>query len=550
MQVDVTNFERYLTDHGEIGFVEQVIHSIARVSGLPTAKPMELVVFESGELGQVLNLDHNFVEVLVFGKKTMPIGTRVAKTGNPVQVPVGDELMGQMIDPLGYSIDQTKPAKKPKEFRPLERLAGGIMTRKNIDEPLETGTSMVDMVIPLGIGQRELVIGDRKTGKTTFLLRAMYNQIQYDTICIYAAIGKKQLDIKSVEAFLNEHKIMDKCIIVASTSQDPAGIIYQTPYAAMTIAEYFCDKGKRVLLVLDDLLIHAKFYRELSLLGRRFPGRNSYPGDIFYAHARLLERAGNYTTADGKGASITCLAVCETTQGDLSGYIQTNLMSMTDGHIFFDGELFSKGRRPAINPFVSVTRVGRQTQSTLRREINREMTSFLTLYDKVESFAHFSQEASTTVKKTLSTGEKILAFFDQTTVGTFSIPLQIFLFCMLWNGAWDNYSAPEMMVDMKRIIERYRNEPAFKKYVDDMIAGAKKFNPLLNTIKMIQAQVVTPRAAPVEAATAQKTVSLDQVLTNPAGPQANGQPANGQAQPAAAPTPAQAPNGQTPQQKT
>ena len=275
---------------------------------------------------------------------------------------------------------------------------------------------------------------------------------------------------------------MKSTIIVASSLEDPAGIIFLAPYAAMTIAEYFRDLGVNVLIVLDDLFTHAKFYREISLLGKKFPGRNSYPGDIFYTHARLLERAGNFIH-DKTEASITCLAVAETQSGDLSGYIQTNLMSMTDGHIYFDNDLFAQGRRPAINPFLSVTRVGRQTQTDVQRQINRELISFLTLFDKMQSFSHFGAEATASVKHTLATGEKIYSFFDQTELSLLPSTLQIYLFCLIWSGLWETATNEAMIVDITKIVAAYRSDQTVKKRVDTMVEGATSFNGFLQTIR-------------------------------------------------------------------
>lgn len=476
------NFTEYLDQTSEIGFVEEVLHALVYVNGLPTAKPQEIVVFETGEIGQVMGLQDKYTEVLVFSKNSIRAGTRAARTGEFMQIPTGHELLGQTIDPLGYSLDQTKPMPKPMELRPIDVTPTGISTRKRIQKPFATGMTLVDLIIPLGKGQRELVIGDRKTGKTSFLLRSVLSQAQEGTICIYAAVGKKKLDIKKVEDYFAENKVTDKTIIIASGIEDPAGIIYITPYAAMSIAEYFRDQGQDVLLVLDDLFTHAKFYREISLLAKKFPGRNSYPGDIFYMHARLLERSGNFITEKGE-AAITCLAVAETQAGDLSGYVQTNLMSMTDGHIFFDSNLFAQGRRPAINPFLSVTRVGRQTQTELKRQINRELTSFLTLFEKMQTFSHFGAEATATVKHTLRTGEKMYVFFDQTDVGLMPASMQLYLFCTLWSGIWEVEMPDTIRQDIANLLKLYKSDQAFLKEVDTMISSAKSFNGLINTVR-------------------------------------------------------------------
>src|SRR5581483_5765076 len=351
------DFLTYLKETEEVGYISQVINFLIEIEGLPSARLNELVVFETGEIGRITTIAHKSVEVITFSKTSVKVGTRVTRTNEFLMVGVGDGLLGKTVDPLGASLDPQNPIGKLSELRPIDVTPGGIDTRSRITKPLETGATLVDLIIPLGMGQRELVIGDRKTGKTSFLIQAILTQAKRGTICIYAAIGKKTLDIKKIEELFQKSGIAKNTVVVASSSQDPVGVIYLTPYTAMTVAEYFRDSGRDVLVVLDDLSTHAKFYREISLLGRRFPGRNSYPGDIFYTHAKLLERAGNFKTAKGP-VSITCLPVTEAVQGDLTGYIQTNLMSMTDGHIYFDNDLFSKGKRPAVNTFLSVTRVG------------------------------------------------------------------------------------------------------------------------------------------------------------------------------------------------
>lgn len=475
------DFAAQIKKIGEIGYVEQVLHSIVYVNGLPGAMPNELVVFETGERGQILSLTRDYAEIMVFSSRSLQVGIKASRTNTFLNIPVGEELLGQVINPFGEALDHLKPI-TTKTSRPVDVVPGGIVVRKRINKPLETGVSLVDLIIPLGKGQRELVIGDRKTGKTEFLLQAMLTQAKQGTICIYSAIGKKKLDIKRVEEFFDRNKIKDKTIIIASDSEEPASIIYINPYSAMTIAEYFRDQGKDVLIVLDDLLTHAKFYREISLLARRFPGRNSYPGDIFYTQAKLLERAGNFTYQKGE-SSITCLPVVETTQGDLGGYIQTNLMSMTDGHIYFDSDIFTQGRRPAINPFLSVTRVGRQTQSTLRREINRELVSFLTLYERMQRFVHFGAELSEIVKNTLSTGELIHSFFDQTADSSVDPRLQIFLFCVLWIGTWQGKTTPTMKGEIDIFIKAYEEKKKVREDINELISKAESFNKLLNDVR-------------------------------------------------------------------
>jgi len=483
------DFTAYLNQIQEIGYVEEVTDSIIHASGLPEAKPDEIVFFETGDFGQIFTLREDLVEILVFSKNPIKPGTRVVRTNSVLQVPVGFELLGRVVDPLGNSIDSIKPLKKMEYMRSLHSIPLGIAYRKSITTPFETGVSMVDMVMPLGHGQRELIIGDRKTGKTNFLMKTVLSQTKKGNICIYASIGKKKIDIKQLEEYFIKNKIMDKAVIVASGSEDAAGLIYLTPFTAMTIGEYFRDQGKNVVVILDDLSTHAKFYREISLLGKRFPGRNSYPSDIFFIHAQLMERAGNFVTPKGE-FSITCFPVAETMQGDLSGYIETNLMSMTDGHLYFDRDLFYQGRRPAINPFLSVTRVGRQTQSNLRREINREIISFFTLYEKMQSFIHFGTELNENIKATLATGEKLIRFFNQRYREIVPIDLQLIFFVMLWGNVFEEKDFEVIEEIFEKILNAYEKNPKMKEQIDNLIK-IDSFNKLLAEVKKQSPQILS-----------------------------------------------------------
>lgn len=486
----MNTFTTYLNTTKEIGFVEESVPSLAYTSGLPGARVSEIVTFETGEMGYVTALLEEVVEVLVFAKAPLRIGTRAARTGHNLQIPVGEKYLGKMIDPFGNLIDKNKPFQKPTQFMPIDVVPLGIENRKKIVTAFETGVSLVDMLIPLGKGQRELVMGDRKTGKSNFLYQTMIYQAKKGVICIYAVIGKKKFDIKHAEDTFIKAGIMDKTIIMASVADDPLASIYVTPYCAMTLAEYFRDQGKDVLLILDDLTNHAKFYREIGLLGKRFPGRNAYPGDIFFSHAKLMERAGNFVHQNGE-AAITCMPVVETVQGDIAGYIQTNIMSMTDGHIYFDTDLFARGRRPAINPFLSVTRVGRQTQTDLRRSLSREVTSFLTLLEKMENFSHFGAEASYSIKETLGTGDQLAEYFNQTADVVIELPLQIFIFTLLWYGVWKGQLAANMKTDINKIITQYRSDPSLQKQVGEIISGASSLNDFMTLLRTKITPLVT-----------------------------------------------------------
>ncbi|MBA3724698.1 MAG: F0F1 ATP synthase subunit alpha [Candidatus Levybacteria bacterium] len=482
------SFQYYLTTSEEVGFVEASNHSIVYVSGLPQATLQEIVMFETGEFGVILSLSRAQVEILLFSKYSIKAGTRVTRTGRKQEMPVGFELLGQTIDAFARPLEAGKIIEQPKVSRPIDIDPSGINTRKRITSPLETGVTMVDLLVPLGKGQRQLVIGNRKTGKTSFLYQTILKQARLGTICIYAGIGRKKTDIKKIENYFKASGIIDNTIIIASSSEDPSGITYLTPFAAMTLAEYFRDEGHDVLLVLDDLFTHAKVYREIMLIGRRFPGRNAYPADIFYTHARLLERAGNFVLANGSEHAISCFPVVESVEGDIAGFIQTNLMSMTDGHIYFDVEMFAKGNRPAINPFVSVSRVGRQTQTPLRLSLHRELVSFLTLHQRLENFSHFSAEAGTGIKKTMAVAERIFAYFTQGAADVKALDLQIIIFGILWIDYWND--TPTMERDIQTITHTYENTIEAQTMVKDVINSSQTLNDMLQLIKKRQEKLL------------------------------------------------------------
>jgi len=493
------SFQQYLNTTEEIGFIEACNQSIVYASGLPNATLQEIVVFENGEMGLILSLGRDQVEILLLSQYSVKEGTRVTRTGIKQEMPVGFELLGKSINPFGQPLNTSQTIESPKLSRPIDINPTGINTRKRIEQTFETGVTLVDMLIPLGKGQRELVIGDRKTGKTSFLYQTILKQATLGTICIYAGIGKKKTDIKKIEAFFQNAGIQNNTIIIASSSEDPAGVIYLTPYAAMTMAEYFRDEGHDVLIVMDDLFTHAKFYREIMLIGKRFPGRNAYPADIFYTHARLIERAGNFVLADGSEHAITCLPVVESVEGDIAGFIQTNLMSMTDGHIYFDVDMFGKGNRPAINPFVSVSRVGRQTQTPLRLSINRELISFLTLHNKLESYSHFSAEAGTDIKRTLAVADRIFAFFNQGANEVKNIDLQIIIFCLLWADYWQDLT--KMEKDIVVINQTYKTSMSAQTLVKDLVGNVQSLNELLQAVRKQQDKILRTFGVQVVTAT-------------------------------------------------
>ncbi|PJA55360.1 hypothetical protein CO165_03975, partial [Candidatus Roizmanbacteria bacterium CG_4_9_14_3_um_filter_33_18] len=430
------NYKHYLEKFGEYGEVVEVKQSLVVVEGLPNSRINEIVVFENGSFGQITDISDGLCRVALLKKSSqIKSGDKVSRTDSLLMIPVGEEFLGTMIDPLGEIIFPENKKIQKAEQRSVERGIGGIDKRAKIDKQLLTGVTLVDMLLPLGNGQKELVIGDRKTGKTSFLLTTVKNQIKLGKTVIFAAIGKKKTDINKILNYFISEKILDKIIFIVSGSDDSENLIYLTPYTAMTMAEYFRDRGTDTLVVFDDLSTHAKIYRQIALNSDKFPGRESYPGDIFYLHAHLLERAGNFRMGT-RTVSITCLPVAETIEGDLSGYITTNLMGITDGHIYFDLSIFTKGRRPAINLPLSVTRVGRQTQAPIYQQANHEITAFLSEYESLQNLAHFGAELSPNVKRVITRGERIIQVFDQKYSEIISSEMQLILLALAYSESF------------------------------------------------------------------------------------------------------------------
>lgn len=482
-------FIECMHENEEVGFVEKINHPVVYARGLPGVVYSEIVYFESGSMGMVTGLTVDHVEVLTFANLPVRVGEKVSRSGEVFKVPVGEGLLGQVITSLGSSMYQNKAIVGIEEYRGINPPPPPINKRERIRIPLETGVPTVDMLVPLGRGQRELIIGDRNTGKTTFVLQSMLYQAKQGTVCIYAGIAKKKHSIKKAEQLFQRNGISGNTVIVGSASSDPIANIYLTPYTAMTIAEYFRDKGRDVLLVLDDLSAHAKYYREVSLLSKKFPGRDSYPGDIFFAHARLLERAGNFNM-DGKISSITCLPVAASIEGDITGYIQTNLMSITDGHIFFDNAIFKSGKRPAINHFLSVTRVGRQTQNPIRWGVNRELSTFLYLHSKTERFIHFGAEINEGIRATIDMGKKIDQLFDQESEETYSMDVQIILFVLVWTGILKDETSGKIKFFKMKAQNLYDNDEKFRNKVKDLIGSSVDFNSLLGKVSSSHKELI------------------------------------------------------------
>lgn len=458
---------------------------MVKVSGLPGAFIGEGVTFEaplSGAEavsnvsedethGRVMSLEKDLAEILVLSRSPIAPGTRVARTGMQLTVSCGVGLLGHTLNTLGYIVTGARRRSALPEKRRIEGYPKGISSRERVSRFCETGVAVVDLLVPLGLGQRELIIGDRKTGKTHFLLQALLSQAKQGRVCIYCAIGKRKSEVKIIEEFLRKENVFRKVIIVVADAHSSPGEIFLAPYTAMTLAEFFRDCKKDVFLILDDLTTHAKFYREISLLIGRFPGREAYPGDIFYVHSKLLERAGCFKVDKGSAAlrqgserqaTITCLPVAESVASDLTGYIQTNLMSMTDGHIYFDNEIFFQGRRPATNIFLSVTRVGRQTQLPLFRDISGKVITSLKKYEEAQNFLRFGAELGPEIKSVIGFGDGFMKFINQVGFEPIPISLQAVMVSLLWQGFWDGEGSGA-------IIEAYSAHPSFRKLITGLV---------------------------------------------------------------------------------
>lgn len=475
-------FSYYRDELEEIGTITQINHPVVKIRGLPKVKLHELVLFESGGIGETVAVFPDVIDVVVFTRDTISPGTKVVRTNKTLSVAVGEKLLGKVINPFGLSLTDNMPIGELSEEREIDQQPSGIAERAIIHKPFRTGAVVVDMMVPLGKGQKELILGDRKTGKSSFLFTTIKNQVREGTIAIYAAIGKKKSDVKFLMETLQKENLLENTVIVATGSNDAPSLIYLTPFTAMTIAEYFRDQGRDVLIVLDDLSSHAQFYREISLTLRNFPGRDSYPGDIFYVQARLLERAGNFIHPTKGEVAITCLPVVDTVEGDFTSYIVTTLMGITDGHIFFDSNIFYKGRRPAVNIDFSVTRVGRQTQSKVKRDIIRELTSFNALYEKMQSLSHFGAELTTNVKQILTMGETISLFFNQHYTVIVPEEIQLILFCMLWL----RFISPDKdtLVKIRDSLIIAWEEKDVRQQFDEIIRDADSFNGLLRNVSL------------------------------------------------------------------
>ena len=422
----------------DIGTVVEAGDGVVTIHGLSSVKVNELLQFPNDIIGLALNLEEDSVGAVILGDYlSIKEGDEVRSTGRIVEVPVGDNLLGRVVDPLGRPMDG-KGDVSTSESLPVEKIAAGVVERKSVDEPVQFGLKIVDAMVPVGRGQRELVIGDRTTGKTSLCVDALINQKDSDIIGIYVAVGQKASKVAAVVTRLEEQGALDNTVVVSANASDSAALQYLAPYAGVTMAEYFMSQGKDVLIVYDDLSKHAWAYRQMSLLLRRPPGREAYPGDVFYLHSRLLERAVKLDDAYG-GGSITALPIIETQAGDVSGYIPTNVISITDGQLYLEPDLFNSGIRPAVNAGLSVTRVGSSAQKKAMKEVSGSLKGEMAQYDSLKTFAQFgTDDLDAITKQQLARGERLTELLKQNENEPLTFENQVSIFYAANQGSLDD----------------------------------------------------------------------------------------------------------------
>ncbi len=471
----------------EVGTVITVGDGISRVHGLDNAMAGELVEFQSGVMGLVLNLEEDNVGIAIFGEDTeIQEGDIVKRTGKIAEMPVGENIIGRVVNALGQPIDG-KGEIQSSETRPIEVKAPGVVYRQSVNEPLQTGIKAIDSMIPIGRGQRELILGDRQTGKTAVAIDTIINQKGQDVFCIYVAIGQKQSTVAQVVDKLREHGAMEYTTIVAATASHPAPYQFISPYSGCAIGEFFRDSGRHALVIYDDLTKHAWAYRQISLLLRRPPGREAYPGDVFYLHSRLLERAAKLRDEDG-GGSLTALPIIETQAGDVSAYIPTNVISITDGQIYLESDLFYAGIRPAINVGLSVSRVGGSAQIKAMKNVAGTLRLDLAQYREVEAFAQFASDLDKITQAQLARGSRLVEALKQVQYAPMPVEKQVLMIYAVTNGYVDDYPVGVVgKYEQELLIHFEVNHPDIiseireKKVIDDALK--EKVNSALGSLK-------------------------------------------------------------------
>ncbi|HAZ38401.1 MAG TPA: F0F1 ATP synthase subunit alpha [Exiguobacterium sp.] len=427
----------------ETGTVIQIGDGIARAHGLDNVMSGELVEFANGTMGLAQNLEEGNVGIIILGDyKGIKEGDSVKRTGRIIEVPVGEALLGRVVNPLGQPIDGLGPI-VTDNYNPIERKAYGVMARKSVHEPLQTGIKAIDALVPIGRGQRELIIGDRQTGKTSIAIDTIINQKEENMICIYVAIGQKESTVRGVVETLRKNGALDYTIVVSAAASQPAPLLYLAPFAGVAMGEHFMDQGKHVLVIYDDLSKQAAAYRELSLLLKRPPGREAYPGDVFYLHSRLLERAAKLNDELGAG-SLTALPFIETQASDISAYIPTNVISITDGQIFLQSDLFFSGVRPAINPGLSVSRVGGSAQVKAMKKVAGTLRLDLASYRELEAFAQFGSDLDKATQSKLNRGERTVEVLKQDLNQPLTVDKQVIIIYALTRGHLDDVAVTDI----------------------------------------------------------------------------------------------------------
>ena len=479
----IENFDLSV-DVEETGKVISVADGVANVYGLKNVMAGEMVEFESGEKGMALNLEESSVGIVILGKTSgITEGSSVKRLKKLLRVPVGDALIGRVVNSLGEPIDAKGPI-EATESRFVEEKAKGIMARKSVHEPLQTGIKAIDALVPIGRGQRELIIGDRQTGKTTVAIDTIINQKGQDVVCIYVAIGQKQSTVAQVVKKLEEYGAMDYTIVVNAGAGDAAALQYLAPYAGVTMGEYFRDNSRHALIIYDDLSKHAVAYREMSLILRRPPGREAYPGDVFYLHSRLLERASKLNDALGAG-SLTALPIIETQAGDVSAYIPTNVISITDGQIFLESDLFNSGIRPAINVGLSVSRVGGAAQIKAIKQVSGNLRLDLAQYRELQAFAQFASDLDESSRKQLERGQKMVEVLKQPPYSPLPVENQVVIIFAGAKGYLDDVATtnvtkfeaelyPYIEAKYPEIFEQIRTKKVLDKEVEEILHKALK----------------------------------------------------------------------------
>ena len=468
----IKNYEKKL-ESSETGVVILVGDGISKVSGLDKCMAGELVEFPNGAYGMAQNLEEDSVSVVILGNdEGIKEGDTVKRTGKVVSVPVGKSLLGRVVNALGEPIDGKGPI-TAEAYRPIESPAPGIIDREPVNKPLQTGIKAIDSMIPIGRGQRELIIGDRQTGKTTIATDTILNQKGKDVICIYVAIGQKRSTVAQIVNNLTAEGAMDYTIVVSATASELAPMQYIAPYAGCTMGEHFMHQGKDVLVIYDDLSKHAVAYRAISLLIRRPPGREAYPGDVFYLHSRLLERAAHMSQEKG-GGSLTALPIIETQAGDVSAYIPTNVISITDGQIFLESELFNSGVMPAVNPGISVSRVGGAAQIKAMKKVSGSLKLVYSQYRELQSFAQFGSDLDADTKARLALGERIVAVLKQKNNAPVEVAQQVCILYAATNGYLDSIAVSQVPEFEVRLQEHMENRYP---QVLEAIRGTGKLDP-------------------------------------------------------------------------